>query len=48
MTENKTMKAILKEEEVEGYTLKDVAIPVPQGDEVLIKVDAVYLYVDLT
>ena len=37
----KTMKTMVKEEEVEGYILKDLPIPEPVGDEVLIKVDAV-------
>ena len=37
----KTMNAMIKEEEVEGYILKDIPIPEPEGDEVLIKVDAV-------
>ena len=37
----KTMKAMIKGEEVEGYILKDIPIPEPEGDEVLIKVDAV-------
>ncbi len=37
----KTMKALIKEEEVEGYVLKDMPEPVPESDEVLIKVDAV-------
>ena len=41
MAEKTTMQAMIKEKEVEGYTLKDIPVPVPEGDEVLIKVDAV-------
>ncbi len=36
-----TMQAMIKETEVEGYTLKEITTPEPQGDEVLIQVDAV-------
>lgn len=37
----KTMKALIKKEEVESYEYTDIPVPEPEGDEVLIKVDAV-------
>ena len=36
----KTMKALIKRTEVEGYEYTDIPVPEPEGDEVLIKVHA--------
>lgn len=36
----KTMKALIKRTDVEGYEYTDIPVPEPEGDEVLIKVDA--------
>ncbi len=41
MSTPSVMKAMIKDREVEGYALKDIETPEPQGDEVLIQVDAV-------
>ena len=41
----KTMKALIKEEEVPGYKFKELEMPEPQGDEVLIKVGYVLIYI---
>ena len=35
------MKVLLKEDPVEGYILKDIDVPEPVEDEVLIKVEKV-------
>ncbi|ESO84227.1 hypothetical protein LOTGIDRAFT_184303 [Lottia gigantea] len=37
----KTMKALVKRDENDGYSYEDMPVPQPQGDEVLIKVDSV-------
>ena len=37
----KTMKALIKRTEAESYEYIDIPVPEPEGDEVLIKVDAV-------
>ena len=42
--EEKTMKALMKEEAKEGYILKDIPIPVPGPDEILYKVEKVRKY----
>jgi hypothetical protein len=35
------MQALIKEDPVEGYTLKKVPIPVPKNDEIVFKVEKV-------
>ncbi len=41
MAAAETMRAMIKEEEVEGYVLKHVDVPEPSGDDVLLRVGAV-------
>lgn len=37
----RTMKALIKESDVTSYVFKDIDVPEPVGDEVLIKVTSV-------